>query len=368
MLAFLAGLGEAQTKLEMETVTVNPSQFLGIEIKPWAKEIAELVLWIGYLQWHFRTYGRGKEGKQASIPEPVLRDYQNIECRDAVLAYDREEIVVDDRGRPVTRWDGVSMKTHPVTGEDVPDESKQKPVYRYVNPRKAEWPKADFIVGNPPFIGNKRMRLALGDGYAETLRCIYDDVPETVDYVMYWWEKAALLVRQGQVRRFGLITTNSITQTFSRKVLQRHMEAENPLSIVFAIPDHPWVDSESGAAVRIAMTAGTAGTSNGTLALVTQEPVGDDGIADVSLALTSGTVHSDLAVGANVAAAAKRPLDANTGLSYMGVTLVGDGFRLVPDEVRHRLRLGGPAPGATPVLDGPRPHAGPDLALRNRLL
>ena len=58
---------------------VTPRQFLGIEVKPWAKEIAELVLWIGYLQWHFRTHGRDE------LPaEPVLHDYKNIECRDAV--------------------------------------------------------------------------------------------------------------------------------------------------------------------------------------------------------------------------------------------------------------------------------------------
>ena len=76
----------------------------------------------------------------------------------------------DDYGQPVTRWDGETMKIHPVTKKEVPDETATVPVYRYVNPRKAEWPKADFIVGNPPFVGNKRMRAALGDGYVEALR------------------------------------------------------------------------------------------------------------------------------------------------------------------------------------------------------
>src|SRR5690606_19826785 len=119
---------------------------------------------------------------------------------------------------------------------------------RYVNPRKAEWPQADFVVGNPPFIGNKRMRQALGDGYVEALRGAWPDVPESADLVMYWWDHAAELTRHGKLRRFGLITTNSIRQTFNRRVLQRHIEAtKNPLSLTVGIPDHPWVDSSSGA-------------------------------------------------------------------------------------------------------------------------
>ena len=173
VLAMLESLGEKQTLLHMETIRVTPAQFHGIEVKRWAKEIAELVLWIGYLQWHFRMYG-----KNLPVPEPVLRDYKNIECRDAVLAWDSVELVRDEKGKPVTRWDGETMKKSPVTGEDVPDETAKVPIYRYVNPRKAEWPKADFVVGNPPFVGNKRMRLVLGDGYVEGLRSAFADVPE----------------------------------------------------------------------------------------------------------------------------------------------------------------------------------------------
>ena len=70
-------------------------------------------------------------------------------------------------------WDGRSTKTHPVTGKEVPDESVTIPVYDYSNPRRAEWPEADYIVGNPPFIGKgERMREFLGDGYVESLRKI----------------------------------------------------------------------------------------------------------------------------------------------------------------------------------------------------
>ena len=72
----------------------------------------------------------------------------------------------------------------------MPDESAQTPVYRYINPTKANWPKADFIVGNPPYLGVRTIKTALGNSYVDTLRSTYDDIEDTCDYVMYWWDKA----------------------------------------------------------------------------------------------------------------------------------------------------------------------------------
>jgi hypothetical protein len=103
--------------LETEGLTVDPHQFLGIELNPRAASIAEMVLWVGYLQWHFRTRGT------SNPPQPVLRDFHNIENRDAVLAYDRMEYELDANLQPLTRWDGKTYKEHPATGEDVPDGS-----------------------------------------------------------------------------------------------------------------------------------------------------------------------------------------------------------------------------------------------------
>jgi hypothetical protein len=322
VLSLLESLGEKQTLMHMESVRVTPAQFHGIEIKRWAKEIAELVLWIGYLQWHFRMYG-----KTMPVPEPVLHDYKNIECRDAVLAYDGEpELVRDEKGKPITRWDGESMKVNPVTGEQVPDESARVNVYKYKNPHSADWPEVDFIVGNPPFVGNKRMRLVLGDGYVEALRAAHDDMPETADLVMYWWNMAAKKARAGQVRRFGLITTNSITQKQQRQTVEAHLGATSPIHLVFALPDHPWTDSATAAAVRIAMSVAETGAGPGTLATVCSErDSGEDDVA-VDLKIQRGAIQSDFRVGANVAAA--QPLASNTGLSFMGVTLVGEGFRI----------------------------------------
>ena len=142
----LKQLGGQDARLDMAGATVDPHQFLGIEVNPRAAKIAEQVLWIGYLQWHFRTRGN------VNPPTPILRDFHNIENRDAVLTYDAVDKVVDNGGKPVTRWDGRSYKKHPVTDEDVPDETAQVQELKYINPRKAEWPEVDFIVGNPPFI------------------------------------------------------------------------------------------------------------------------------------------------------------------------------------------------------------------------
>lgn len=349
VVALLGELEEKQMLGEDAGYGVTPQQFLGIEVKPWAKEIAELVLWIGYLQWHFRTRGR------VNPPEPVLRDYGNIELRDAVLTYDRVELVRDDSGRPVSRWDGRTYKESPVTGERIPDEEARVPLYRYVGARKATWPKADFIVGNPPFVGNKRMRAALGDGYVEALRGVHDDVPETCDFVMYWWNTAAHIVRSGAARRFGLITTNSITQTFSRKVLDNHLRADPALSLLFAIPDHPWVDSEDGAAVRIAMTVGECGATDGRVATVVSEEDTGTGEVKATVSTKYGRVNSSLSVGPDFGAV--RALRSNAALSFMGVTLIGEGFRL-DEEALRELRL---APSRLPSFV--RPYImGRDLA------
>jgi hypothetical protein len=324
VLVLLSEMGEIQYLLEMDRHGITPAQFLGIELNPRAAAIADLVLWIGYLQWHVRTKG------SATPAEPILRDYKNIANRDAVLDWDRIELVRDDQGHPVSRWDGETTKTHPVTGEAVPDDSARVEVVRYIGPKPAKWPKADFVVGNPPFIGNKRMRLALGDGYAEALRAAHSEVPDNSDFVMYWWDLAAKLARSKKIRRFGFITTNSVTQAFNRRVIQKYLVGKAPLSLQFAIPDHPWVDASDGAAVRVAMSAAGLKAGQGLLMRVqAEQDVGADAIK-VVLVPRQGTIHADLTIGADVTAAL--PLRANDKLSSPGVKLHGAGFIVTPDE------------------------------------
>ncbi len=333
----LADLGEGQDALALTGHTVDPHQFLGIELNPWAAAVAELVLWIGYLQWHYRTHG------QASPSEPVLKDFHNIENRDAVLHHAGTKPRLDDAGHPVTRWDGETTTTHPVTGEQVPDPLARVPVLDYLKPRPATWPEAEFIVGNPPFIGASRMRDALGDGYAEALWKSYPRMPQSADFVMFWWEKAALVARGWKpatdkarakaTRRFGFITTNSLRQTFNRKVLEPHLaDPKTPLSLTFAIPDHPWVDADDGAAVRIAMTVAEQGRAPGRLWTVTEEAKGEyeaEG-RPVRFQIEKGRVFANLRIGADVAGA--MPLKANEGISTRGVMLFGAGFIVTQAE------------------------------------
>lgn len=274
----------------------------------------------------------------------------------------------------ITVWDRRSQKTDPVTGRPVPDETKRVPLLAYAHPRPADWPAADFIIGNPPFIGKGRLREDLGDGYAETLRAAYPEVPESADFVLYWWHKAATLVRAGQAQRFGLITTNSLRQTFARRVVQMHLqpggdglprvpnvpsapgsrrgnEADgsgvganppphvggyNSLSLVFAIPDHPWVDTAEGAAVRIAMTVGVAGEHPGELLEVTGEQSQDDGSEQVTFNSQRGKISADLTVGANLSNMV--PLKANQMLASTGLILGGRGFVLSEDEAKSMKR------------------------------
>lgn len=319
----LTELGDYQEALDLGRETVSLLQLRGVELNERAASLAELVLWIGYLQWHIRTNGH------ASVAEPVVHDYENIEHRDAVLAYDTQEPVTDSHGIVVTRWDGVTTKPHPATGELVPDDSVRVVQMRYLNARQADWPQADFIVGNPPFIGAATMRGALGDGYVDALRGSWPEVPESADFVMYWWHRAADLALKGQVERFGFITTNSLSQTFNRRVVQSATEG-GKLSLAFAIPDHPWVDSANGAAVRIAMTVATTGSQDGRLLTVQTESDGDFGEKTVNLVERKGLIHADLRVGANVAGVG--PLRAMTGISSPGVKLHGAGFKVRPDQ------------------------------------
>jgi len=326
VLGFIAELTQGQGVLESEGLTVDPHQFLGLEINPRAAQIAELVLWIGYLQWHYRLNDR------LDLPEPILRDFKNIECRDALIEYDSREPELDDNGEAVTIWDGISMKESQTTSELIPDETGRATVYRYHNPRKAEWPKADYIIGNPPFIGNKRLRTALGGGYVDAIRSVYKGtIPESADFVMYWWHIAANKVRHEQARRFGFITTNSLRQTFNRRVSETHLaDSKNPLSLVFAVPDHPWVDGNDGAAVRIAMTVGVAGVQTGELCTVISRSGSDDGSHSVILKKRSGKIFANLEIGANVASV--DPLKANSHISNRGVIPHGSGMILTEDQ------------------------------------
>ncbi len=347
VLDLLVGLGDDQYVAEITGHTITPENFLGIELNPRAAAIAQLVLWIGYLQWHFRV-----NGKDRAPPEPILRDVRTIENRDALIEYDDRVLERDEAGMPVTIWDGVSFKEHPVTGKLVPDETGRKEVYRYVKPRAASWPKADYLIGNPPFIGNKRMRERLGTGYVDALRSAYRGVPASIDFVMYWWARCSELLSKRAIERFGLITTNSLSQIQARPVVQRLLGSKAPASLVFVVADHPWRDAETDAAVRVSMTVAAPGERTGIAVRVTDESAVGDGSVSFRMVESTGKINADLSIGAAVTDV--RPLMANANLCWQGCKLVGAGF-ILDDAQDEALR----APDTSRYL--PRYWTGRDL-------
>jgi len=202
LLTILLGLGMAVPR-------VGPEILHGIEINPFAAELARTTIWIGDIQW------RVKNAIQHH-PRPVLRKLDSIECRDALLA-------PDGRGGFV----------------------------------EAQWPKADFVVGNPPFLGGKLLRRGLGDETVETLFRLYEDrVPAEADLVCYWFAKAWAAVEAGRAKRVGLVATNSIRGGANRKLLEPIAERD---AIFEAWSDEPW--TIDGAAVRVSLVCFGAAAS-----------------------------------------------------------------------------------------------------------
>ncbi len=183
--------------LPLQFPRVGPETVRGIEVNPYAAELARVTIWIGELQWML-------ENGFAAAKNPILKPLDQIECRDAILN--------DDGTEPT-------------------------------------WPRADAIVGNPPFLGDKKMIAGLGESYVAGLRFRYRDrVPGGADLVMFWFAKAQEQLRQGKLRRAGLVCTQSVRAGANRRALARALE---DCSIFDAWPDEEWVNE--GAAVRVSM-------------------------------------------------------------------------------------------------------------------
>jgi len=233
---------------------VGPWQLHGIEINPYAYELAQLVVWIGYLQWLVR-HGYPVPDK------PVLQPMDTIQCRDAIL--------------------------------DLTDPE---------HPEEPEWPKVDFIVSNPPFLGNKQMGSGLGRDYCEKLWALHhDSIPPSSDLCCYWFEKARKQILQGKCTRAGLLATTAIKQVGSNAVLRQIAEAPG---IFFAESDRDW--TLDGASIRISMV-GFGDCSE------EERPLLDGaGVAKINANLTTGIDLSRSHI-----------LAPNLGLCFMGITKVG---------------------------------------------
>lgn len=212
---------------------------------------------------------------------------------------------------------------------------------------EAAWPPADFIVGNPPFLGEKKQGPRLGQAYVDALRSAYQGrVPASSDLVCYWFEKARAAIEGGRTQRAGLISTNSINMPGNRRVLER---INHSGAIFQAWPNLPWL--QDGAAVRVAAVCFDDG----------QEPQrllghldGEGTPAEVDVLVPVPTIHANLSGGPDVTTAAR--LSENAGLSFQGVKLAG-AFDLEGETARAWLALPNPdgvdnADVLRPLLNG----------------
>jgi len=237
----------------MQLPQIGPEAVLGIELNAYAAELARVTIWIGEIQWMIR-HGLGYRRN------PILKSLHHIENRDALL--------------------------------DLTDPT---------NPHEAEWPSAEFIVGNPPFLGRKFLRSQLGNDYVEELFGIFEGrVAHGADFVCYWHEKARAEVVAGRTKRAGLLATQNIRGGPNQLTLRRIKETGD---IFFARSDDKWV--LSGAAVHISFVA---------------QDNGADGERELNGVRVS-SINADLTTGLDLTHA--RQLSENLGLAFQGVTLGG---------------------------------------------
>ena len=245
---------------------LGPEMVLGIELSSYAAELARVSVWIGEIQWMRRN------GFEAA-KNPILRTLNTIENRDAVL-----------------NADGT----------------------------RAEWPKADVVIGNPPFLGNKKMIAELGEGYAVALRKAYKETPGGVDLVTYWFVKSWTQIETGNLKSAGLVSTNSIRNGSNREVLKHIVTGGR----IF----NSWSDEEwtvEGAAVRVSMVCFDAAKVQGVM-------------LDGSLV---SEIYSDLSPargGSDLASAEK--LIENKSVAFQGTIKVGP-FDLSREQAQNFISL-----------------------------
>ena len=251
---------------------VGPANVKGIELNPYAAELARVSVWVGEIQWMRRN-------GFAEARDPILKPLNTIECRDAILTTDSTE---------------------------------------------PEWPAADVVIGNPPFLGGKLLITHLGEDYVSRVFATYAGrIPAEADLVCYWFEKAGRQIASGKTRLAGLVATNSIRGGANRRALQA---ATDRRRIFEAWSDEPWVID--GAAVRVSLVCfSRAGGESVSGARLDGQPVDE--------------IYTDLTAargGAGVDLTSVRRLPENAGVAFMGDTKGGP-FDIVGDQAREWLRL-----------------------------
>ena len=274
---------------------VRPNQMLGLEINPYAAELARTSLWIGYIQWHLSN---GIHYRQT----PILTPMDTIRQTDAILA------------------EGDTS-----------------------NPQETEWPAAEFIIGNPPFLGGGLLRQNLGDDYVEPLFNLYGGrIPNFSDICCYWFEKARAMLASHQASRCGLLATQGIRGRANRSVLERIKETGD---IFAAHSDRPWI--LEGAAVHVSIVCFDNGSQ--------MERMLDGQMVPV--------INANLMSGVDLTKAER--LQENSGISFIGDTKKGK-FE-IPFETASVMLAQVGNPNGKPNSDVVRPWAnGLDVTRRSR--
>lgn len=313
---------------------VTPRQLYGIEKSEYAWQLAQLTVWIAYLQWRV-------ENGETDVPEPVLQTQDTFTLGDAIVEVGPAWLASEHSSKPpVTSF--MSRKDADGAWSD----PSQMPGLS-----EPEWPEVDVVIGNPPFIGSKYLRKELGDEYVNAMFRVYAGrVARESDLVCYWFEKAREAVEAGRAKRVGLLATQGIRGGANREVLRKIVESGG---IFFAMSDRPWwepvkqpppetgkkkIKSLRRAAVQISMVGFDDGSQT------------DRVLDGVSVA----AIHSNLTSGADLTSAVRLP--ENTGVCYMGTTK-GGAFD-IPFECAGALP--GTQVSALEMLLAPNPHGRPN--------
>ena len=259
--------------LERAFPNVGPANVKGIEVNAYAAELARVSVWIGEIQWMRRN---GFPGSR----QPILDPLETIECRDAILTPDGAE---------------------------------------------PEWPTADVVIGNPPFLGARLQVWTLNEDYVSRLRRAYSGrVPGGADLVCYWFVKAGEHVGRGASTRVGLVATNSIRGGANRRALETATEGR---PIFDAWSDEPWVID--GAAVRVSLVCFAKADD----ALAPERRLDGGTVDEIYMDLTAARRGQ-----AGVDLTKARCLARNAGVAFMGHAKGGP-FDISGDLAREWLRL-----------------------------
>src|ERR1019366_322197 len=261
---------------------VGVQQLRAIEINAYAFELAQVSVQIGWLQWR-RDNGFDNDRT------PVLQNLDGFQNEDALLV-------------PHFRNKAKTLK-EAQAGEHAVDDA-----LKFYTER--EWPACEVIVGNPPFLGNKRLRAELGDAYANAIFETYGNwLPATSDFCCYWFEKARHLIELGKCQRAGLLATTGSKQVSSRHAFERIKKSGK---IFFAISDRDWFDA--GTAIRICMVG-----------------FADADVDDTPMLDDKAVPEINADIGGGLDMTGKAYLRANEKLCFMGTTKVGD-FDIPPAQ------------------------------------